>query len=174
MVVRSGIGDPLDFSRGQQPASPLTVAAWIRPEGGKSGTIVAKGFGYSEQFAMTTASAWVRHTAGNSESVTKLTSFPPEGVWSQTVFTYDPIQRTIRLYRNGLLIVREQNCTTRLLRTDTPLFIGCRPGRLPAKSGAPVQYIAALHCSIDELLIMKRAMSGDEVREMYRMEKPAE
>jgi hypothetical protein len=174
VVVPSGIGDPLDFSRGQQPASPLTIAAWIRPAARGSGIIVAKGSAYSEQFAMEMARGWVRQTPGNfREAVTKRpTSLPPEGVWSQIVFTYDPVQRSGRVYRNGLLIAQEENCPTRLLAIDAPMFIGCHPDGSPVKPGATVHYINGLHCLIDELLITKRAMSTDEVREMYRIGKP--
>ncbi len=174
VVVASGRGDPLDFSRGQQTASPMTIAGWIRPEAEENAAIAAKGASFSEQFALETGRAWVRQTPGNANEPLRRVLTPPAGagVWSQLVFTYDPIGRNTRLYRNGVLIGYEESAPARLLQTEAPMTIGCRPLHLSDKPGKPPQYIGAFHGCMDELLIMKRAMSADEVREMFRIGKP--
>jgi len=174
VVVPSGLGDPLDFSRGQQLASALTIAAWVQPEARESESIAAKGFSYSEQFALETARGWIRQTAGNRG----VGDFKPWNAaqalvgWSQLVLTFDPIARDTRLYRNGVLNADTKDSPSRLLQIDAPMTIGCRPDQPPDKPGGRIGYVAAFHGRIDELLIMRRAMSADEVRDMYLTEKP--
>jgi hypothetical protein len=174
VVVPSGIGDPLDFSHGQQPASALTIAAWIRPEARASATIAAKGFAYSEQFSLETARGWIRQTAGNVGvgDLKPWSTVPAVGVWSQLVLTYDPISRNTCVYRDGVLIADAKDSPSQLIPMDAPMTIGCGTNQQRNKPGGDVGYVSALHGRIDELLIMRRAMSAEEVRGMYLMEKP--
>jgi len=179
VIVHSGIGDPLDFSRGDKTATPFTVAEWVRVnvQPNDYAAIVAKGFAFQEQFGMqTTASlephGWVRKHGDPPDGLECSVDGDsiPVGSWIHLALTYDPSLHSVKLYVNGRLSAHREDAPETLIKTDLPVTIGARLDQKPGISG--VHYQQCFQGLVDELAIFRRAISADQVREMYQSGKP--
>ena len=168
--IQAAMGGPLDFSRRQRTAAPFTVCLWLlageqRPA---HSSILLKGGG-AEQFSIelfpdrsirgSVAKAYV----GNSPSLASLAN----GNWQHVCLSYDPAHRIIALYVNGVEVAEELNAPVQMADTAAPLAIGSRiyqPGW--------ASYLPPMIGRIDELEVFRRALSAEEVEEMYLAGKP--
>jgi hypothetical protein len=179
VIVHSGIGDPLDFSRGDKTATPFTIAEWVRVDVHPDdyAAIVAKGFAFQEQFGMqTTASlqphGWVRKYGDppNGLECSVEGDSIPVGSWIHLALTYDPSLHSVKLYVNGQLSAHRDDAPEALIQTDLPVTIGAR--RDSKSNNRTITYLQSFEGRMDELAIFKRSMPADQVREMYQSGKP--
>jgi hypothetical protein len=179
VIVHSGVGDPLDFSRGVQTASPFTIAAWIRVDvqPDDDAAIIAKGLVGAEQFGIDTGASlklqdWIRDTAA-SRQVAGVQIFGDPialGSWVMLVATYDPAQRITRLYVNGQLDAHSDGVPQKLVSTDQPVTIGAR--RDTKSDDGSFTYVQPFEGLMDELAIFRQSISAERVMEMYQAGKP--
>jgi hypothetical protein len=180
IIVHSGVGDPLDFSRaGSKTASPFTIAAWIRVDvqPDDDAAIIAKGFVGAEQFGIDTGASlklqdWIRDTAA-SRPVAGVQIFGNPialGSWVMLVATYDSAQRITRLYVNGQLDAHSDGVPQKLVSTDQPVTIGAR--RDTKSDDGSFTYVQPFEGRMDELAFFRRAISAEQVLEIYKAGKP--
>jgi hypothetical protein len=179
VIVHSGIGDPLDFSRGDLPGKPFTIAEWIRVDVQSDGlaAIVVKGFVRVEQFGMQTSAAleprgWVRRQGEPPDALGCSANGSPIslGRWTHLAMTYDPTLHSIRLYVNGQLAAQRDDAPERLLQTDQPMTIGARRGS--KSDDGTISHLPSFEGCMDELAIFRRALSAGQVQEIYLGGKP--
>jgi hypothetical protein len=181
--VPAPIGGPLDFSRGEQTASPFSIFLWIHADGPTDENgIVAKGIGTFESFSLETFGdkclrGWVRDTRSTMPNAPLQDLIVQSGfnsAWEQVGMIYRPEAGRLELYRNGVLASARDDAPHKLLETDRPMIIGCREGNgsAPASTGEQFEYFPSFPGRIDELAIFRRALSAEQVREIYTAEKP--
>ena len=157
---------PLDFSRGTQTASPFTVLTWVlvrQPQPAFS-TVFSHGRSFHEQYALDICDggyrAWVRcaPTGEDPPPGQCVVPVPPYTSWQQLAMVYDPSSGMVSLYVNGKLAGPAAPAKRTLIQTSDPVTFGFR---------ASGQYATGLNGRIDELAIVRRALSASEIRELF-------
>ncbi len=155
----------------------LTIAAWVRRSPKDGGTIVSKRktdshltfqmaiFGDARFQPYTNA---LQFGTGNADSVSAVffhSSPAPDGTegWRFAVTTFH--EGEVCFYLDGALVSREK-VGTPLGQCDAPMLIGAAPSSLVTTGPDP--FLG----SIDELIIFRRALTGDEVQSLYRATAP--
>lgn len=182
--VPAPIGGPLDFSRGTETASPFSICVWVDLNGsGNQEGIVAKGIGTFEQFAVETFAdgcvrGWVRDTHStepNAPLQDLITKDKLNHAWEQVALIYRPESGRIEIYLNGVLAVARDDAPHELLENERAMIIGCREANgnsATASSDKQPGYFPSFPGRIDELAIFRRALSAEQIREMYAAGKP--
>ena len=133
----------------------VTVSAWIRIDNGDWASIVCKGYEtrqYSIQFKCDSETRWNTTTLQNNIKATSATPTPSE--WHHVAMTYDGAKQTA--YLDGRIIGFGM-ASDAISKVAEPLYIGIDPpGGLNCFAGA-----------IDEVYIYNRALSLDEIQELY-------
>jgi hypothetical protein len=177
--------DPLDFSCGSQTARPFTIAGWICPT--KYGSIISKGPALAEQYAIDIdpsghLRAWVRDPESDPDhpvAVVGSTITLDGRSWVHFTMTYEPSVRSVRLYIDGALAGEATAHSDMLLETAEPIRIGARLRLMNALTAANVHspflgdlYSSTFRGRIDELSLFRRAITAEEVKEMYELGRP--
>jgi len=164
--IPAAIGGPLDSSRGTETAAPFTICAWISSEDPHPShtSIVLRGAKETAQFAVelfpdSSVRAWVGNAAipGATARI--------DGSWHYLALTYEPQRGAAQFYLDGVLVAATANAPRQLPQTTDALTLGSRKlGRLA--------FLPPMVGRIDELSVFRRALSAEEVKEMYQTEKP--
>jgi concanavalin A-like lectin/glucanase superfamily protein/FecR-like protein len=187
IALPSSADDPLDFSGGGKTAKPFTVAAWICAA--NPGSVVSKGPALAEQFAIDVdlsnhLRAWIRDTESDPDHPVAVidNSVTLDGArWVNLAMTYDPSARSVRLYIDGALVGENIARSGILVQTVEPVRIGAHLKPINAQAGSknrsPFMGNGKAESStfggrIDELSIFRRAISADQVKEMYESGRP--
>jgi len=134
----------------------ITLSAWVNPVEATQGYIVCKYGAYMIQFRgdssnTTQAGIWV----GGSWITLATSSAIPYNTWSHVVFTYN--QSRARIYINGVLTGSGTN-TSSIDTNNNPFIIGARNSTYRSRD---------FNGSIDEVGIWNRALTQDEVTQLY-------
>ena len=160
------------------PGKAITIACWINRagEGDHSGIFVSKidqltagysyqlgGFGSNSNHHATRAIQFATSAAnvGARESLPVFSPSPDQ--WEHIAATYDG--STVRFYYNGVPAGSEP-MTLPMPASQSDVFIGRDATRAGALSN-PFEGV------MDELVILSRAMNGDEISNMYKQGIPA-
>jgi hypothetical protein len=183
--LASNANDPLDFSEGGKTAKPFTIAAWICPV--HRGSIISKGAALAEQYSIDIdpsghLRAWIREPDSDPDHpVAVIGSSVALGgdKWLHLAMTYDPSAHSVRLYIDGALVGEQFAHSDILVQTLEPIRIGARlrPSDFTAQAKKHPLFIGDPDSStfggrIDELSIFRRALSADQVKEMYESGRP--
>jgi hypothetical protein len=164
------LSGPLDFSRGESTARPFTICIWLRAEEQRPvhSSILLKGGG-AEQMRIELfpdksieASVGTDIVADHQNPASKITNG-----WQQVTLNYDPDHGHLALYVNGIQVAQNPNASAVLVQLNAPLAIGNREFR---RGHAP--YLPPMVGRMDELAVFRRALSAEEVKNMYLAEKP--
>ncbi len=166
VTMKAPAGSVLDFSRGRQTAAPFTICAWFRLEDPhpQHSSMFLRGTGKarSPQFA-----AEIYPDSSIRASVGDVVATGPQaranGQWQQIAFVYDPIHGTLELYLDGALVAQRNDAPPQLPESSFPLGLGSRIG---------ADYLPPVAGRIDEFAVFRRALSAEQVREMYQAGKP--
>jgi len=185
VALHSGPDDPLDFSAGAATAKPFTIAAWICPA--NFGSIISKGPALAEQYAIDIdpsghLRAWIREPESDPDHPVAVIgkSLTLDGQrWVHLAMTYEPSARSVRLYVDGTLVGEAIAHSDNLVQTLEPIRIGARLRTISAQDASKIHspFLGDLDSStfrgrIDELSIFRRAISADQVKEMYEAGRP--
>jgi hypothetical protein len=164
--IPAAIRGPLDSSRGAETAAPFTICVWIRSDDPHPShtSIVLKGAKETGQFAVelfpdSSVRTWVGNAAipGATARI--------DGSWHYVALTYEPQRGAAQFYLDGVLVAATANAPRQLPRTTDALTLGSRAlGRLA--------FLPPMVGRIDELSVFRRALSAEEVKNMYLAEKP--
>ncbi len=155
--VNCGNGDSLK-------ADTLTVAAWVRPEGKVGQQVIIDhrhGGGYNLRFHgadYPLGICWLMRLSDGSEEYVYVPGVVDNGVWQHVVGTYDGTY--LRIYRNGSLVAACNVGPLSLNSAESDLLIGRY-----VWLGSPDHY--CFEGTIDEVRIYNRALSADEIADLY-------
>jgi hypothetical protein len=167
VMIPDGAG-ALDFAGGKGSGQSLafTIAAWIkaRPNPAPGSCIVGRGMLGEMQFGLFTESSFYRARVSGSggekvEWYDANSRNYPSAFWHHAVMTYDPAAKSICIYVDGAL-VETKPAPPVLSRTSGPVLIGCRVDR-------DGRYFTPVRGAIDELVVLRRAMTAAEVKRMF-------
>jgi len=162
--------DLLDVGQGEG----LTVEGWIYPQSVQTPIVewtdtnefgVFLAMGYTSSYGLEGS---VTDTEGHLHPIRSGSVFGFGG-WQHFALTYDKASGVGSLYAGGTLIA-STNMGTFTPKTDTGLLVGYHP-RYPGSFvyGGPPISDRRMVGAIDELAIYRRALSGDEIRQLSRL-----
>lgn len=166
-------GDALAGNASGQPVS-FTLALWVKsvslPSPGAA--VVSWGAPGAEQFGIGTESTfyrtWMRDPQTTPRPLTVINSQNFTSTeWHQVVSVYDATAGTVTLFVDGEKVNKQPDIATvgaQPIRSG-PITLGSRPM-------SPGVYDLPMHGAFDELVLVRRAMTGAEVQQMYRAGRP--
>jgi hypothetical protein len=166
--VPAEAAEALDFSHGTRPADALTVAAWVRASSAQSklmsGCIVSRGLPNQKQYSLDVHSGsfrfYLRDTDGKDYHANS--GFAPDDGWHLVAGTFDPASAVMKIYVDGT-----PRASTQGPRDLYPGNGEFRIGSRPADSAVgDIEY--TLYGAIDEVMLWRRALSGEEIAALYR------
>jgi len=153
---------------------PLSVSAWIRPQGKVQGEVQAERAvlekrrgraGYALRLAPDGRLRFrVYDAAGAPREVSSAPGRVPSGAWTHVTGTVDPARGELRVYLNGRPGGAVRGAPFRASRADSDLLIG-RAGDAP---GGEVGFQGLL----DEVALHRRALSAAEAARLYAVGLP--
>jgi hypothetical protein len=139
------------------PTMPASQQSLISKRAGSNGA----GWGFVFRNDTYKLEAWVEGINGVAKELVNVLPFT-NGVWSHIVFQRDVAADTIAFYRNGAAETSTVDTTTATLANSWKMQIGAqRDGATNAAKFFSGQ--------IDETRIYNRALTADEVKQLYRM-----
>jgi hypothetical protein len=143
-------------------SSALTLNAWInRPAGNTNGVIVAKwGIGSDQSYGLRLDNANARLFVKTTNAISKTFSdiLVPVNEWTMLSGVYDG--SALRCYMNGSASTEEQPTGGSIAQSSKTVIMGFLD-----ITGTPFFYSG----NIDEVRIYNRALTADEIKQLYRM-----
>ncbi len=157
-------------------ASPLfnlttnfTFELWAKPVSG--GCLVGRGscggaWPSAELYFTGTSNlaieVWLSYSNGPFYTVFSTTPLVTKGTWHHVALTYDQTEQAVDIYLDGALALVDSYSAT-IWKPFSPLRIGGEPEDTP-----DCEWQSFFPGSIDEVSIYNRALSGAEIRAIYR------
>jgi len=154
-------------------SSSMSFSVWIYPQGwgnGGEGNIFAINNGANEPYIqlrvrndsapLEALRAYIRVVGGSGSTITVANSITLN-TWQHIVYTFDSIERKIRLYRNGIEMSYDTQTTAPAAYgfSGKPFWIG--------DNNNP--FVDPFDGIIDEVRIYNRALSPDEIKRLYKI-----
>jgi hypothetical protein len=146
-------------------AGPLTISFWVRPASSAGNQYLVSKYGWNIYLGPNSVPHFETRSAADSAWDTLAASSGlPAGEWSQITSVFDPAAGQLRLYVNGQLSAMKP-------RTDGAIGgVTSYPLELGHYNQSRTQKFAG---QLDELRILKLAMSSEEVNAEYQRQQAA-
>jgi Concanavalin A-like lectin/glucanases superfamily len=156
----------------------ITIAAWVKPETVRLQAVVKKAVtsgsrtdGYELSLDSETGGCSINpcafgrfneKTSANLFRIDASTTYTITNPWSLYAVTYDPVDNTLRMYRDGVLSNTNTPASPLTIATND-LYLGI--GAQLSGTGPTATYL--FKGSLDDILIFNRALSATEISALY-------